>query len=82
MLSCESCEIFMNICFEEHPRTTASKIIVIEDISYLVKLLGSCTCTPQYCMVHRRGLQLLQRPSNREKVMQYQILSLKSKDFG
>ena len=75
VFSCEICKMFKNIYFEEHLRTTASKKIVIEGISYLVKQLSSCPCTPQSCMVDRSGC------SCGKKAMRYQILSLKSKDL-
>ena len=55
MFSCEVCEIFNSIYFEKHLLTTASKKIVIEGISYLVKQLSSCSCTSQSCMVDRGG---------------------------
>ena len=32
-----------------------TKKIVVESISYLVKQLGSCTWTPQFCMIDRSG---------------------------
>ena len=40
-----------------------TKKIVIEGISYLIKQLGSCTCTPQSCMVDRSGCSCCKRNS-------------------
>ena len=55
---------------------------VIEGISYLIKQFGTCTCIPQPCMIERTGCSCCSDLPIERKFMQYQILSLKSKDLG
>ena len=74
MFSCEIYEIFENTYFEEHLRTTASKKIVIEGISYFGKAGRFLHLHDSILYGWWKGLQLLKRPSNWKKIMQYQIL--------
>ena len=53
-----------------------------EGISYFLKQFGTCTCTPQPCMVKRSGCSCCSDLPIERKGMQYQILPLKSKDLG
>ena len=45
--------------------------IVIEGISYLIKQFGTCTCTPQLCMVERSGCSCCSNLPIERKAMQY-----------
>ena len=53
-----------------------------EGISYLVKQFGNCTCCPQSCIADGSSYSCCNGPPIEKKVVQHQILSLKSKDFG
>ena len=56
--------------------------IVIEGVSYLIKQFGTCTFTHQLCIVDRSGCSCCSDLPMGRKVMQYQILPLKSKNRG